>query len=219
MENFILQISNLKNLDDIINDLSNKEYYNFLENEICKNIDGRICHHKIRILHTICKLMNINSYLEIGVHNGGSMSYVISNNKTIKCYGIDLFDDTYGYYKNEDKINLLRTTLNIEKNNKCSKINLIQGNSFSNKTVEKLKNLLKEKIDLLFIDGDHSYNGVKNDFIKYSEFVKSNGIIILDDFNIEHTDIVKFVYEYINNNSRYKILGVYDNNELIILKL
>jgi predicted O-methyltransferase YrrM len=37
------------------------------------------------------------------------------------------------------------------------------------------------KIDLLFIDGDHSYNGVKKDFTDYSPLVRKGGWIAFHD--------------------------------------
>jgi hypothetical protein len=37
------------------------------------------------------------------------------------------------------------------------------------------------KIDLLFIDGDHSYEGVREDFDLYSKILSDNGVIILHD--------------------------------------
>jgi len=37
------------------------------------------------------------------------------------------------------------------------------------------------KIDLLFIDGDHSYEGVKLDFDLYSTIMSENGVIVLHD--------------------------------------
>jgi hypothetical protein len=37
------------------------------------------------------------------------------------------------------------------------------------------------KIDVLFIDGDHSYEGVKTDFDLYSKILSDNGIIIMHD--------------------------------------
>lgn len=37
------------------------------------------------------------------------------------------------------------------------------------------------KIDILFIDGDHSYEGVKKDFELYSTIMSKNGIIIIHD--------------------------------------
>jgi hypothetical protein len=48
------------------------------------------------------------------------------------------------------------------------------------------------KIDVLFIDGDHSYEGVKTDFELYSKIMSDNGIIIIHDTdeNYEETLIV-----------------------------
>jgi hypothetical protein len=37
------------------------------------------------------------------------------------------------------------------------------------------------KIDLLFIDGDHTYEGVKRDFDLYSTILSENGVIIIHD--------------------------------------
>lgn len=37
------------------------------------------------------------------------------------------------------------------------------------------------KIDILFIDGDHTYEGVKKDFELYSTILSTNGIIIIHD--------------------------------------
>jgi hypothetical protein len=48
------------------------------------------------------------------------------------------------------------------------------------------------KIDFLFIDGDHSYEGVKLDFDLYSTLLSENGIIMLHDTdqNYEETLII-----------------------------
>ncbi len=44
------------------------------------------------------------------------------------------------------------------------------------------------KIDVLFIDGDHSYEGVKQDFELYSNIVNPKGIIILHDTDGEYEE-------------------------------
>lgn len=48
------------------------------------------------------------------------------------------------------------------------------------------------KIDVLFIDGDHSYDGVKTDFELYSKIISDNGIIMIHDTdeNYENSLIV-----------------------------
>jgi len=42
------------------------------------------------------------------------------------------------------------------------------------------------KIDFLYIDGDHSYEGVKKDFELYSNLLTDNGIIVIHDSDSEY---------------------------------
>lgn len=44
------------------------------------------------------------------------------------------------------------------------------------------------KIDVLFIDGDHSYEGVKKDFDLYSTILSDKGIIIIHDTDSEYEE-------------------------------
>lgn len=62
------------------------------------------------------------------------------------------------------------------------KIHLLQENSHALATKEKVRKVLGgEKLDLLFIDGDHSYEGVKQDFELYRDLVAPGGLIVLHD--------------------------------------
>ncbi len=66
------------------------------------------------------------------------------------------------------------------------KIHFIRKDSQNSSTVKKIKKILKNnKIDILFIDGDHTYRGVKNDFDNYISLVKENGIVAFHDI-VEH---------------------------------
>ena len=44
------------------------------------------------------------------------------------------------------------------------------------------------KLDLVFIDGDHSYEGVKKDFDLYSQILTPNGIIMIHDTDKKFSD-------------------------------
>jgi len=50
----------------------------------------------------------------------------------------------------------------------------------------------KESVDILLIDGDHSYEGVKRDFEKYSVFVNKYGTILMHDIINENCGVPKF---------------------------
>jgi len=54
--------------------------------------------------------------------------------------------------------------------------------SHKEETLRKLKDILGGgMIDLLFIDGDHRYEGVRKDFEMYSPLVRKGGIIAFHD--------------------------------------
>jgi predicted O-methyltransferase YrrM len=62
------------------------------------------------------------------------------------------------------------------------KLHVITADSHSPKTREQVEALLNGKsVDLLFIDGDHRYEGVKKDFELFSPLVASPGIIAFHD--------------------------------------
>jgi len=58
----------------------------------------------------------------------------------------------------------------------------LSGDSHLPSMREAVKDTLKGKpLDFLFIDGDHTYNGVKTDFELYAPLVRSGGIIAFHD--------------------------------------
>lgn len=207
-----INIENINKLSDSF------EKYTDLQEKITSNINNRICHHKVLVLNIIVEHYDIKTYLEIGVHNGTSMSYVVHQNKcSLDCYGIDLFDDTYGHYK-KDALSLKQSLNNIQKNNiSKSNICLIKGDSRIQNTIQEIKGLLQTKvIDLLFIDGDHSYEGVKSDFNNYRSFLSPNSIVVFDDYDKKWPGVMKFCDEGFED---FKKIGVFKNNEYIIKKI
>lgn len=113
--------------------------------------------------------------LEIGTLEGGTLflfTRVVSKNATI--ISVDLPPAKF--------IFKLRTPLYKTFAFKTQQLRLIKDDSHDKITLEKVKNILNDKkVDFLFIDGDHSYEGVKKDFDMYSGLVESNGIIAFHD--------------------------------------
>jgi len=70
------------------------------------------------------------------------------------------------------------------------KLFLIRSNSHNKETFLKIKKLLNgEKLDFLFIDGDHTYKGVKKDFYLYNPLVRTGGLIALHDVAEHYNDL------------------------------
>lgn len=62
------------------------------------------------------------------------------------------------------------------------KMHLIRADSHALSTLNMVENILEgDKLDFLFIDGDHTYKGVKTDFEIYSKLVGKGGIIAFHD--------------------------------------
>lgn len=59
---------------------------------------------------------------------------------------------------------------------------LVRGDSHSDDTFTSVRNSVPVGgVDFLFIDGDHSYNGVRQDFEMYSKLVREGGVIAFHD--------------------------------------
>lgn len=62
----------------------------------------------------------------------------------------------------------------------------VQGLSGDKETIESVSKLLGDrKVDVLFIDGDHSRKGVQEDWDNYKGFVKPGGMVIFHDWSFE----------------------------------
>lgn len=193
----------------MLSDIITKSYSNELVDYISKNMFGKTFHHHYHILYDIRTLLGKDKciYTEIGTYCGGSMALILCH-----IYDTDVvcIDPLHVLNNQEDIVNN-----NIIKFNKYNK-NVKLHKNFS--TDQKFYNELiitNFKTDILFIDGDHSYEAVLNDFYSYEIFVNSGGYIIFDDYldEIYSPDVRKAV-DYIVSNldtTKYEIIGSLPN--------
>jgi len=171
-------------------------------------------HHHYHILYDIAETFSSNkiNYIEIGAYAGGSSCLMLQRlNTTV--ISIDLGEPI-------PKGQVFENIINYKNNNNYYKY--IQGNSqvveTKNQVIEALSNSrilgYSNKIDILFIDGDHSFNGVVADFNMYSDLVSIGGYIIFDDYrdNIHSPDVKKVVDSLIPSLSDYEIIGTFKND-------
>ena len=62
------------------------------------------------------------------------------------------------------------------------RLSFISGSSYDPQTVDRVSKVLGgEKLDFLFIDGDHRYDGIVADFLSYRHLVRDGGVIAFHD--------------------------------------
>jgi predicted O-methyltransferase YrrM len=107
--------------------------------------------HHSDMIVQLVKSVNCQTYLELGIYDGSTLARV--GQYIPRVIGVDIKD--------------LRSNKNI-------------GEFHLSTTQDFLKNF-KEKVDVAFIDADHSFESVKEDFTSVLPIVNELGLIILHD--------------------------------------
>lgn len=144
---------------------------------------------------TIAKFATENKWkrgVEIGVWKGETFKYLLENCPNLSLTGVDLYEpqpDNNGPEKwtkgenghawNHQKY--YEDLLQFCENNG-------RGNIIKDYSINAAKMIRNSSLDFVFIDGDHSYEGVKSDITAWSPKIKKGGYIIGHDI---HFDSVK----------------------------
>ncbi len=175
-----------------------------LTQKISDEINNQTFHHHYYILFDLAKEFGNKpmNYVEIGCYAGGSACLMLQRPNT-NVISIDL-----GKPISPEVVKNNANKMNLHGN----QYNYIQGNSQTVETLNKVKELV-DTVDLLFIDGDHKYGGVVNDFNLYSSLVKSGGYIVFDDYNdhIYSPEVRIAVDDLMKTVDNYKIIGCMSN--------
>ena len=116
--------------------------------------------------------------VEIGSANGGTLFSMIKQSPSDTTFvSIDLPGGTFGGGYAWYKIFLFKAFVKAQQS-----IHLLRSDSHAQSTKDELVEVLAgRKVDFLFIDGDHTYEGVKQDYELYSPLVKKGGWIGFHD--------------------------------------
>lgn len=131
--------------------------------------------------------------VEIGTAMGGTLFLWCANaapDATV--ISIDLPNGIHGGGYPYWKTFLYRSFANARQ-----QVRLFRGDSHSPAMLARLKEELAGRpIDFLFIDGDHTYAGVKQDFENYAPLVRPGGVIALHDVAVHppeyHCEVDRF---------------------------
>src|SRR5438105_1200505 len=158
------------------------------------------------------KRLRPNVVVEIGSYRGGSLRCwsAVCPSRT-KFVSIDLPWEASGEVDPSAEIERTRRFLKPSQ-----MLNWLRMDSHSAATRDELLKILgSRKVDFLFIDGDHSYAGVKRDYELYHELVRPGGLIAFHDIlpNKKYPEINVPMY-WAEIKGRHQVDELVDNNDL-----
>ena len=162
-------------------------------------------HHHYHILYDIAASMKKDRivYAEVGAYAGASAILMLHDMRTV-VVSVDLgtpipprvaLGHVHSYFDD-------------------GRYTYVQGDSRN----EETKNRLRQSapvIDLLFIDGDHTFSGVQSDFHMYSDMVRAGGFIVFDDYHCPASVEVKPAVDDIVSGlwtAEYSAIGTFENS-------
>lgn len=144
-------------------------------------------------LKLIMQRCNLKTYLEIGTWTGESIAAVAEVAE--QCYSISLPDEDYNLSNVFEKYCGKDNFSRYFSNNKSNIKHFYE--SSLNFDFEKLP----EHIDLIFIDGDHSYQAIKSDTQNiFKKFGYDNTIVVWHDFKTVRNELVDTTYEAVRDS-------------------
>ena len=141
----------------------------------------------------------VKSYLEVGSAAGGSafiMNHYFHPEKIV------LVDDNQ-HWKAHLRPYILRDIPHEE----------IIGNSHDKSTAGQVRNL-EMLFDIILIDGDHIYEGVKADVETYGELLRPGGLLIFHDSQIGFPYGCAKVFQDIKKDKRWKLISEYVSEKM-----
>jgi hypothetical protein len=204
-------------------------YVELVENRmvgrIAGHVDDLIINYLMRYFSSVqlCPEYPEGVHVEIGTLFGGSLIVahhaIVHSGFKPKIHVIDPFE---GYYRAErDIITNEQVSLeNLQANLRTAGIGegeiiVHRGLSHDMAIVSQVQKL---KIISLFIDGDHSYNGVRSDWLNYSPLVAEGGCVLLDNYNDPAwPDVMRFANGEIlgKSNGNWDVVLVHGSSLLL----
>lgn len=147
------------------------------------------------------------SIMEIGSMYGGTLWQWLDNFKVETLVSIDMLVPPYdARYINQKACHESWERWASEK---FTHFYLFEESSHNVNVIKEIEE--KELVfDVLFIDGDHTYDAVKKDFFFYRSFVRKGGIVILHDIDYNEDSPWYGVKPFWNEIKKY-----YDSEEFV----
>lgn len=154
-------------------------------------------------------------FVEIGSWRGRSAAFmgveIHNSNKNIKFDAIDPWEgwtsDTYDYRDDSSYNESLKKNIDVDKDwlykdflkNTLPVSHIV--NPIRKPSTVAAEEYQNESLEFVFIDGDHSYESVKEDILAWLPKVKRGGILAGHDYTVDWPGTIKAVNETIGNTN------------------
>jgi cephalosporin hydroxylase len=133
--------------------------------------------------------------VELGTRHGGSLFGWCQTSKDLEVViSVDLPGGIHGggYVEQRTKLYSL-----FAANHPACTLTLLRADSQIDETRDEVARLIGDRpIDMLFIDADHRYEGVKRDYELYSPLVRDGGLIAFHDIRPNTQDAATQVFRF-----------------------
>ena len=196
-----------------------RNHVRYLANRVLnveKNMRGRIASTvATQVLRNLCLLSQDKpnlKVLEVGVLFGGATLCLwdvgYGQRLSVHFTLVDFFD---GYYDDGfdpltgEVISEAVVRQNLHQSGlRAEDYRLVKGDSTDPSVVAELAT---QHYDLLLIDGDHSFEGVSQDYANFGGLVRPDGLILIDDYeNPSWPGVTRFVDEELQHDSRLSLV-------------
>lgn len=148
------------------------------------------------------------NYLEIGSYLGGSIQPHLLDNKCRRIYSIDKRPvsqpDARGYdwvYQNNSTARMIELLKQV--GDGTDKITTIDGDT---RTIKPQR--IEDRVQLCFIDGEHTDEAVVSDFMFCLSVLDQNGAIVFHDAQITYNGIAASIKHLEENSRRFHAYGL-----------
>lgn len=130
--------------------------------------------------------------IEIGVLKGENSCEILKNLNISKLYLIDPYTKYEDYKKDQNYDNVKLAEKISKKRLKKYKNKVVWVKEYSQNAIKKIQ----EKVDFVYVDGNHEYEYVKKDLELYWEKLKEGGV--LSGHDIQYLGVSRAVLEFAN---------------------
>ena len=69
---------------------------------------------------------------------------------------------------------------------------------------------------MMYIDGEHSYDAVKDELARYADLLSPGGLLTFDDYSARYPGVAQAIHEHLAEAGDRYVTPVQDDNFLVI---